>query len=95
MSTIFIICYLVLFAAILCSVVRFSLGPTTLDRILAFDIIAISSIGIIIVFSIQKQTIFFLDIILIYCLLGFASTVAFINYLFINQEEESNLDDNY
>jgi multisubunit Na+/H+ antiporter MnhF subunit len=93
MNVVFIICYLILFGAIILGIIRFGLGPTTLDRILAFDTIAISSIGIIIVFSIQEQTIFFLDTVLIYCLLGFTSTVAFINYLFKVHMQESNVSD--
>lgn len=85
---IFTICYLLLLASLTFGFIRLTKGPSILNRILAFDTVAISSIAILIVFSIQHKTADFLEIILIFCLLGFVSTVAMIDYLFKTTAKE-------
>ncbi|MCB1118429.1 MAG: K+/H+ antiporter subunit F [Chlamydiia bacterium] len=63
-------------------------GPTILDRILAFDALSICVIGLIILFTYQQQTPYFLDLLLIFCLLGFASTIAFMDFLLKKTPQE-------
>jgi multicomponent Na+:H+ antiporter subunit F len=81
MAIILTFCGLLLTAAILCCLVRMVKGPTVLDRILSFDAITICVVGLMVVLSVQWSTPYFLELILIFSLLGFLGSVAFILYL--------------
>lgn len=67
--------------AIVLSLFRLARGPTVLDRILAFDLIATSAVGMVVLLSILWRTPVYLELILIFSLLGFVSTVAFVFHL--------------
>ena len=56
-------------------------GPTILDRILAFDMVAISAVALMGILSIRWHSDLFLELILIFSLLGFFGTVALVFYL--------------
>lgn len=63
------------------SVRRISSGPTTLDRLLGFDLLTITLVALMIVQSIHADTDVFMELILIVTALGFFTTVAFFYYL--------------
>jgi len=67
--------------AILLGLVRLARGPTVLDRVLAFDLIATCAVAMVLLLSIQWNTALYLELILIFSLLGFLTTVAFVFYL--------------
>lgn len=75
--------------AILLGLVRLAKGPTVIDRILAFDLIATCAVGMIILLSLQWKTTVYLELILIFSLLGFFGAVAFVFYLHRSYEVES------
>ncbi|MDZ4744346.1 MAG: monovalent cation/H+ antiporter complex subunit F [Verrucomicrobiota bacterium] len=81
MTIFYAICYGMLIISIFCGLYRLFKGPTVVDRMLSFDMITVCVIGLIVLFSITRQTVLFQDLILIFCLMGFASTVAFVFYL--------------
>jgi multicomponent Na+:H+ antiporter subunit F len=81
MNIVFSICLIGLALSVLLGFYRLAKGPSVLDRILAFDVIAVCSVGIIIILSMQWQTPYYLELILIFSLLGFFGTVAFVFYL--------------
>lgn len=56
-------------------------GPTTLDRMLGLDLLTITAVALMIVYSIHEQTGDFVELILIVTALGFFTTVAFFYYL--------------
>jgi multisubunit Na+/H+ antiporter MnhF subunit len=60
---------------------RMARGPTVIDRILSFDLITTSVVGMIVLLSIRWRTSVYLEVILIFSLLGFFGTVAFVFYL--------------
>ncbi len=64
-----------------CGLVRLARGPTVLDRILAFDLITTAAVGMITLLAIQWKTTLYLELILVFSLLGFFGTVAFVSYL--------------
>ena len=70
-------------ATLLC-LARMVLGPTTLDRILAFDGIVISTVAMMVLFSIYWRTAQFIELIVIIASLGFLTTVAF--YYFLSRQ---------
>jgi len=74
-------CGIILLLALLAGLFRMATGPTILDRILAFDMLAICGVALMGLLSIRWDTGFFLELILIFSLLGFFSTVALVIYL--------------
>ncbi len=81
MDFILTICGTILTAAILTCLARMVKGPSVLDRILAFDAITICSVGLMVLLSVRWKTPYFVELILVYSLLGFLGSVAFIFYL--------------
>jgi multisubunit Na+/H+ antiporter MnhF subunit len=81
MTTILYVAFCVLTEAIALGMVRLARGPTVIDRIMAFDLITTSAVGMIVLLSIQWKTAMYLELILIFSLLGFFGTVAFVYYL--------------
>lgn len=75
-------CAVLLSAAILLCLIRLRIGPTVMDRILAFDTICVLIVGLMVVLSMEWSTALYLDLILVFTLLGFFSTVAFSLYLY-------------
>ncbi len=66
---------------IVLALIRMARGPTVLDRILAFDLITTCAVGIIALLSMQWQSTDYIELILIYSLLGFSGATAFVFYL--------------
>lgn len=61
--------------------VRFVLGPTIADRVVAFDLLIVIGMGIIAVYSIITDQPTFLDIAMIFALIAFLGTTAMSYYL--------------
>jgi len=76
-----IFCGVILMFGILAGLYRMAVGPTILDRILAFDMVAISAVALMGILSIRWHTSLFLELILVFSLLGFLGTVALVYYL--------------
>jgi multicomponent Na+:H+ antiporter subunit F len=83
-SAVLPICSLMLLAAATLALYRLLAGPTLLDRIVGFDMGAICIVGMIALLSLYWKTDVFLEIMVIFSLLGFVGTVAFVSYLFSN-----------
>ncbi|HEY9174318.1 MAG TPA: monovalent cation/H+ antiporter complex subunit F [Verrucomicrobiae bacterium] len=88
MTTFLYAAFCVLTVAIALGLVRLARGPTVIDRILAFDLITTSAVGMIVLLSIQWKTAMYLELILVFSLLGFFGTVAFVYYLSRTQDLE-------
>lgn len=86
-QAVLILCLGGLVLAILLGLFRLARGPTVLDRILAFDLIATSAVGMVVLLSVWWRTAVYLELILIFSLLGFVSTVAFVFYLHRAREQ--------
>jgi len=56
-------------------------GPTLIDRGLATDTIALQVVGLAVLLTIRLRTLLFFDAVLIISILGFASTVAFAQFV--------------
>lgn len=70
-----------LFGVIACGCWRMAIGPTTLDRLVGFDTLAVGVLGLIILFSIRTGTPEYLEFVLIMTALGFFATVCYYYYL--------------
>lgn len=87
------ICQLALFVAIIFTVIRLFRGPRIYDRVLCLDALAVCVIGILVLKTMQWKSPHFIDLILVFSLLNFIGTVAFVFYLNrkkINQEAKTN-----
>ncbi len=82
MNMVISICFAALTLAIVCALVRLRRGPSVIDRILAFDLIATCVVGMVVLLSVKWNTPMYLESILIVSLLGFFTTVAFVFYLY-------------
>lgn len=71
-------CFLTLTVAILLTLYRLARGPHLIDRILALDMIAICVVGMVVLLSIKWDSEFFIELVLIFSLLGFVTAVAFV-----------------
>ena len=67
--------------AVLLGLYRLAKGPSVLDRVMSFDLVTTSLVGMIILLSMRWRTSMYLELILIFSLLGFLTTVAFVFYL--------------
>jgi multisubunit Na+/H+ antiporter MnhF subunit len=74
-------CFLVLSAATILALWRLLAGPTVLDRVIGFDMAAICSVGMISIISVLWETELFIEIMMIFSLLGFVGTISFVSYL--------------
>ncbi len=71
----------ILALSVLLIFVRFVIGPSITDRVVALDLLIITGMGLIAVYSILTDQPTFLDIAMIFALLAFLSSVAFSFYL--------------
>lgn len=62
-------------------VYRFIKGPHLSDRVISVDLLFVIGIAICSVFSVLSGEYLFLDIAMLFCLIGFLSTTAFAYYL--------------
>jgi multisubunit Na+/H+ antiporter MnhF subunit len=87
------ICVLLLVGSMICGFIRLFKGPDSLNRIIAFDLLAICVIAIVILFSSIEDSIYYIEMILIFCLLGFATTIGITEILYRNRFEKETSDD--
>ena len=81
MNLVIYIAFALLLVAVILSLIRLWRGPSVLDRILAFDLIATCVVGMVVLLSVAWSTAVYLEVILIVSLLGFFTTVSFVYYL--------------
>jgi len=75
------ISFIILGLATLLALRRVFSGPSVLDRIIGFDAGAICMIGMMVLLSVRWKTGLLIEIMLIFSLLGFVGTIAFVSYL--------------
>jgi multicomponent Na+:H+ antiporter subunit F len=68
-------------AALLISFVRVVRGPTLPDRVVAVDLVGVSSVGLMVLGSASTGEREFLDAAVVIALLGFLGTVAYARYV--------------
>jgi multicomponent Na+:H+ antiporter subunit F len=61
--------------------IRFLMGPSLSDRVVALDLLITTGIGMIAIYSIVNDQPTFLDIAMILALIAFLGTVAFAYYI--------------
>jgi multicomponent Na+:H+ antiporter subunit F len=73
--------YAVLGVALLLALARLVRGPSLPDRVVALDLMAAQTVGIICTYAIGTNQRVFLDVAIVLALIAFLGTVAFAQYL--------------
>lgn len=81
MSWAFDVAAVLLLLALVISLLRLSLGPTLADRVVALDLIAVITVGLILVDAVRSDQVPYLRPALLLGLVGFLATVAFAYHL--------------
>ena len=71
---------MVILLAVLLSMYRFLKGPTTFDRIAAFDTMTISMIGLIWIITYLTERMIYIDVAIVYGLLSFLGVIIISKY---------------
>ncbi len=72
---------IILLLSISISLYRFLKGSTLSDRVVAFDAISIMSVSLLVVLALYYQREFYLDIALVFGLIGFLGATIFGRYI--------------
>ncbi len=80
-NTILTIALAIIILSIAITMIRFVIGKTVIDRIIAFDIMTIASISMIAIIAQQAGRIIYLDIAIVYGLLSFLAVIIIAKYL--------------
>jgi multicomponent K+:H+ antiporter subunit F len=70
-----------LFVAILMCLYRLLRGPQLVDRAIASDTLGVQVVGLVVLLTIRSESLMYFDAVLIMAIMGFASTVAFAQYI--------------
>ena len=79
--TVLDVCFAMLSLALVLAFIRMARGPSVADRIVALDLMAILSVGIIMLYDVATSLPVFLDAAIVLALVGFAGTIGFAKYL--------------
>lgn len=80
-SIVVYICFVPLAIAAGLALNRVLRGPTMLDRTIGFDMLATTVVAAVVLVSVLWHTQLYIELMLIFSLLGFVGTIAFISYL--------------
>ncbi len=72
---------ILLLLAMLITLYRFLKGPTLADRVVAFDVMNIIGVSLLVLLSLYFQRSLYLDIALVFGLIGFLGTTIFGRYI--------------
>ena len=81
LDMIYLLVLVILFVAMLCSLIRVGLGPTWLDRALSVNTFTTKIILVISVYLFAIGHPEYIDIALLYALINYVATLALVNYL--------------
>ena len=76
-----IISMALLLAALFIGFIRLARGPGVADRVVAFDLIALTIVGFILIYSVHDKDAIYIDIPIVIALVAFIGTVAISSYL--------------
>lgn len=62
-------------------IIRFLLGSTVADRVVALDVLTVSSIGLIVILAQQFQRYIYLDVAIVYGVLSFIGVIVIAKFL--------------
>jgi len=75
------------------AMVRMVRGPEVADRVLAADVLSLEVVGLVILLAIDQQRSLSLDVALLVLIVGFASTLAFAQFIGATRSDSEPPDD--
>jgi len=81
MTYFFIIIISIIVLAAILAVVRFIKGPTAADRVVALDTISFMTIALMVLLGFVLERFIYIDVSLIYAVLGFVGVITIARYL--------------
>lgn len=66
---------------VLFSIYRMIKGPTHFDRVVSLDVINVCIIGILVIIAVMSKNELYLDVAIVYSILGFLETIVFAKFL--------------
>lgn len=76
-----IICAVLIFFSIVFGIIRLVIGPDTVDRVVAIDLLTVVTIALIALLAHQAVRYIYLDVALVYGLLSFLGVLAVARFL--------------
>jgi multicomponent Na+:H+ antiporter subunit F len=80
-NTILVVALSIIALSIAITMIRFVIGKTAVDRVIAFDIMTIGSISIIAIMANLSARVIYLDVAVVYGLLSFLAVIIIAKYL--------------
>jgi len=74
-------------ASSLLSMVRVVIGPTAEDRMVGFNLVSAQVLAIFILIAVQKSQTIYLDVALVYAILGYIGILAIAKYIRSREEK--------
>ena len=62
-------------------VIRFLIGKTVADRIIALDVLTVSSIGMLVILAHMFERVIYLDVAIVYGILSFIGVIVIAKYM--------------
>ncbi len=72
---------IMLLLAMFLSMIRLLKGPNLSDRVIAFDVISVMAVSLLVILSIYFKRSIYLDVALVFGLIGFLGTTIFGRYI--------------
>ncbi|MDR9825559.1 cation:proton antiporter [Vibrio sp. FNV 38] len=80
-DTVYTICFMMLILALLLSSVRLLKGPSLPDRVVALELMASLTVGLVVLYSVAYDEPKFIDVAIVLALTSFLAAVGFSSFL--------------
>ncbi|UYF98803.1 MULTISPECIES: cation:proton antiporter [unclassified Halomonas] len=81
MSTVILICQIIMGLALMLTFVRVVRGPSLPDRVVALELFSTTVVGLVGVYAVQSGVASFLDAAIVIALMGFLAAIGFARFL--------------
>ncbi|MEH0665932.1 cation:proton antiporter [Vibrio scophthalmi] len=81
MDTVYTLCFAMLILALLISSVRLLKGPSLPDRVVALELMASLTVGLVVLYGLAYQEPAFIDVAIVLALTSFLAAVGFSSFL--------------
>ncbi len=78
--------FFLILLAIFLAFIRFLIGPTLSDRVVAFDTMGIIAVSLLVLLSITIKDSIYLDVAFVFALIGFVGTIIFARFNVIKED---------
>lgn len=89
LDIVYTLCFAMLALSLVLATVRLLRGPSLPDRVVALELMASLTVGLVVLYSIRYQQPYFIDVAIVLALTSFMAAVGFSRYL----EKRGNRDD--